>query len=172
MRSKLSFITLVSGVVLFAGAANAQQVATGNNFTVNANVAACSANADCKIDLKLEAKGDFHVNKEYPYKFKATAANGVTFLGKDAAGADTFSKTAGDFTLDSGNEKLGTMTIKFKPASKGGHHRGRLQAERVLRAELPARNRERVDPRHGSLKLTPSRREASGRALRCRSGPT
>jgi len=119
MRSKLSFITLVSGVVLFAGAANAQQVATGNNFTVNANVAACSANADCKIDLKLEAKGDFHVNKEYPYKFKATAANGVTFLGKDAAGADTFSKTAGDFTLDSGNEKLGTMTIKFKPASKG-----------------------------------------------------
>jgi len=119
MRSKLSFLTLVSGVVLFAGSANAQQVATGNNFTVNATVAACSANADCKIDLRLEAKGDFHVNKEYPYKFKATAANGVTFLGKDAAGADTFSKTAGDFTLDSGNEKLGTMTIKFKPANKG-----------------------------------------------------
>ena len=119
MRSKLSFITLVSGVVLFAGAANAQQVATGNNFTVNANAAACTANADCKIDLKLEAKGDFHVNKEYPYKFKATAANGVTFLGKDAAGADTFSKTAGDFILDSSNEKVGTMTIKFKPANKG-----------------------------------------------------
>ena len=119
MRSKLLFTTLVSGVILSASAANAQQVASGNNFTVNANVAACTSGADCTITLKLEAKGDFHVNKEYPYKFKATAANGVTYLGKDPAGADTFSKTAGDFVLDSANEKVGTMTLKFKSANKG-----------------------------------------------------
>lgn len=119
MRSKLLFTTLVSGIVLSASAADAQQVATGNNFTVNASVASCTANADCKIDLKLEAKGDFHVNKEYPYKFKATAASGVTYLGKDGAGPETFSKSAGDFTLDSGNEKVGTMTVKFKSANKG-----------------------------------------------------
>ena len=119
MRSKLLFTTLVSGVILSASAANAQQVASGNNFTVSASVASCTSNADCKIDLKLEAKGDFHVNKEYPYKFKATAANGVTYLGKDGAGPDTFSKSAGDFTLDSGNEKVGTMTVKFKSANKG-----------------------------------------------------
>ena len=119
MRSKLLFTTLVSGVVLCAGAANAQQVASGNNFVVHASVASCTANADCKIDLKLEAKGDFHVNKEYPYKFKATAANGVTYLGKDGAGPDTFSKSAGDFVLDSANEKVGTMTVKFKSANKG-----------------------------------------------------
>ena len=119
MRSKVLFTTLVSGIVLSVSAANADQVASGNNFTVNATAAACTSNADCKIDLRLEAKGDFHVNKEYPYKFKATAANGVTFLGKDGAGVDTFSKAAGDFTLDAGNEKVGTMTIKFKPANKG-----------------------------------------------------
>jgi hypothetical protein len=119
MRSKVLFTTLVSGIVLSASAANADQVAMGNNFTVNSTVAACTANADCKIDLRLEAKGDFHVNKEYPYKFKATAANGVTYLGKDGAGADTFSKSAGDFALDSGNEKVGTMTVKFKSANKG-----------------------------------------------------
>src|SRR5207237_5099335 len=112
MRSKVLFTTLVSGVVLCTSAANADQVASGNNFTVNATAAACTSNADCKIDLRLEAKGDFHVNKEYPYKFKATAANGVTFLGKDGAGVDTFSKSAGDFTLDASNEKVGTMTIK------------------------------------------------------------
>ncbi len=119
MRSKLLFTTLVSGVILSATAANAQQVATGNNFVVSAAVASCTAAADCKIDLRLEAKGDFHVNKEYPYKFKAAAASGVTYLGKDGAGADTFSKSAGDFALDTGNEKVGTMTIKFKSANKG-----------------------------------------------------
>src|SRR5215831_14015817 len=119
MRSKLLFTTLVSGVILSASAANAQQVATGNNFVVNATAAACTSGADCSIALKLEAKGDFHVNKEYPYKFKATAANGVTYLGKDGAGPDTFSKTAGDFVLDSANEKVGTMTLKFKSANKG-----------------------------------------------------
>jgi len=119
MRSKLLFTTLVSGVILSASAANAQQVASGNNFVVNATAAGCTAGADCTIALKLEAKGDFHVNKEYPYKFKANAASGVTYLGKDGAGPDTFSKSAGDFVLDSGNEKVGTMTLKFKSANKG-----------------------------------------------------
>jgi hypothetical protein len=117
MRSKLLFTTLVSGIVLSASAADAQQVATGNNFTVNANVAACTSGADCTIALKLEAKGDFHVNKEYPYKFKANAANGVTYLGKSTP--DTFSKSDGDFVLDASNEKVGTMTLKFKSANKG-----------------------------------------------------
>ncbi|HEY2366338.1 MAG TPA: hypothetical protein VGH87_08135 [Polyangiaceae bacterium] len=119
MRSKLLFTTLVSGVILSASAANAQQVATGNNFVVSAAVASCTSNADCKIDLRLEAKGEFHVNKEYPYKFKAGPANGVTYLGRDGAGPETFSKSAGDFALDSGNEKVGTMTVKFKSANKG-----------------------------------------------------
>lgn len=120
MRSKVSLMMLVTGVTLWASAASADPVARGNNFVVNATVATCNANADCKIDLRLEAVGDFHVNKEYPYKFKASAAPaGVTYLGKDPAGVDMFSKAAGDFTLDASNEKVGTMTIRFKSANKG-----------------------------------------------------
>ncbi len=120
MRSKILMFTLVSGVVLCASAASADQVASGNNFTVNSTVGACTANAECKITLRLEAKGDFHVNKEYPYKFKMNAAPaGVTYLGKDASAADTFSKANGDFALDASNEKVGTMTLKFKSANKG-----------------------------------------------------
>ncbi len=114
MRSKFLMFTLVSGVVLCAGAASADQVASGNNFTVNSTVGTCTANAECKITLRLEAKGDFHVNKEYPYKFKMNAAPaGVTYP------TDTFSKANGDFTLDASNEKVGTMTLKFKSANKG-----------------------------------------------------
>jgi hypothetical protein len=115
-----AFVTTVA-IMTSASSAGAGQVATGDHFVVNANVASCAANAECKIDLRLEAQADFHVNKEYPYKFKANAATGVTFLGKDpgGTGGDLFSKAAGDFALDSGNEKVGTMTIKFKAASKG-----------------------------------------------------
>src|SRR5450755_3446249 len=122
MRSKAGIVlgALVAGSVIFgASTASADQVAKGNNFVVNATAAACAANAECKIDLRLEAQGDFHVNKEYPYKFKATAASGVTYLGKDPTGVDTFSKAAGDFALDTANEKAGTMTIRFKSANKG-----------------------------------------------------
>ena len=119
MRSKVSMMTLTAGVVLWASAASADPVARGNNFVVNANVANCNANAECKIELRLEAVGDFHVNKEYPYKFKATAATGVTYLGKDANDTAIFSKAAGDFALDDKNEKLGVMTVRFKSANKG-----------------------------------------------------
>ncbi len=113
-------VSLAVTAILWATAASADPFARGNNFVVNAAVANCNANAECKIDLRLEAQGEFHVNKEYPYKFKMTAAPaGVTYLGKDPAGVDMFSKAAGDFSLDSGNEKVGTMTIRFKSANKG-----------------------------------------------------
>ncbi len=111
--------SLAVAAVLWGGSAGAGQVAKGNNFVVNADVGACSANAECKIDLKLEAQGEFHVNKEYPYKFKATDAAGVEYLGKDPAGTNVFSKAAGDFALNPSNEKQGTMTLKFKAARAG-----------------------------------------------------
>lgn len=129
MRSKVRsfvFANVVAGVVLASSAASADPIAKGNNFVVNATVATCAANAECKVDLRLEAQGNFHVNKEYPYKFKAAAANGVTYLGKDPAGVDMFSKAAGDFSLDAGNEKVGTMTIRFKSANKGAVNIGGL----------------------------------------------
>jgi hypothetical protein len=115
-----AFASLVTSTVLWASAASADPVARGNNFVVNASVASCAANAECKIDLRLEAQGEFHVNKEYPYKFKMAAApSGVTYLGKDPGGVDLFSKAAGDFSLDASNEKVGTMTIRFKSSNRG-----------------------------------------------------
>jgi hypothetical protein len=120
MRANLLTLSgLTTAVMLWGGVAGAGQVAKGNNFVVNADVAACTSGTECKIDLKLEAQGDFHVNKEYPYKFKATDAAGIEFLGKDPAGKNVFSKAAGDFTLNATNEKQGTMTLRFKPANKG-----------------------------------------------------
>jgi hypothetical protein len=115
----LTLSSLACATALWSGGASAGQVATGNNFVVNANVAACAANAECEVDLRLEAGAGFHVNAEYPYKFKAVAAGGLTFLGKDPTSAETFSKAAGDFVLDPNNEKVGTMTVRFKSASKG-----------------------------------------------------
>jgi hypothetical protein len=111
--------SLFVATIVWASSAGAGQVAKGNNYVVNANVASCAANSECKIDLRLEAQGDFHVNKEYPYKFKATAITGVSFLGKDPQATETFSKAAGDFALDPANEKVGTMSIRFKSGSKG-----------------------------------------------------
>jgi hypothetical protein len=42
---------------------------------------ACSAGKECKVEISLAAKGDFHVNDKYPIKFKAVdpAPEGLTF---------------------------------------------------------------------------------------------
>ncbi len=107
------------------GAASQSAVAGGNhvdgkNFTLDAAPAGeCKAATECHVTIKLKAVGDYHINKEYPYKFKAEGV-GVEFLGSDAAGKNTFSKSAGDFVIDAGDPAKGaTMTLKFKPAAKG-----------------------------------------------------
>jgi len=67
------------------------------------------------VTLRLVASGEYHVNKEYPYKFTAAAAPGVTFLG--SADASTFSRAAGDFREE--GEKIGVMTVRFRPTAAG-----------------------------------------------------
>lgn len=67
------------------------------------------------MTLRIAATGDYHVNKEYPYKFTASASPGVTFLGN--GDANVFSRAAGDFRED--GEKAATMTVRFKPAAAG-----------------------------------------------------
>ena len=119
MRSKvrnLTFAGLVTGVTLWATAASAGQVAKGNNFTVDASAGACRAGAECTVALKLTAGDGYHVNPEYPYKFTANDTSGVEFLGK-TSNKNLFTKSAGDFTVN--GEKVGTMTIRFKPSSHG-----------------------------------------------------
>jgi hypothetical protein len=67
------------------------------------------------MTLHLAAVGEFHVNKEYPYKFLATAAPDVQFLS--SGDANTFSRASGDFREE--GEKSATMTVRFKPTSSG-----------------------------------------------------
>jgi hypothetical protein len=90
----------------------------GNNFKLDASPAGdCKAGETCTATIRLEAVGDYHINKDYPYKFKAKEAPSIEFLGSDPAGKNVFSKGAGDFTID--GEKVGTMTVHFKPGAKG-----------------------------------------------------
>ncbi|HVJ94631.1 MAG TPA: hypothetical protein VM580_32820 [Labilithrix sp.] len=88
---------------------------TGNNYALDLASQACKAGLDCVMTVTLVAQGDYHVNKEYPYKFVATETPGVAYLGKSAP--ETFTRAAGEFVME--GEKSGTMTVRFKPASAG-----------------------------------------------------
>ena len=90
----------------------------GKNFKLDATLDGdCKAGAVCAVVLRLEAANDYHINKEYPYKFKASELAGIEFEGTDAAGKNVFSKNAGDFKID--GEKVATLRVKFKPSAKG-----------------------------------------------------
>lgn len=88
---------------------------TGHHFALNLAATGCHAATECAMTITLVASGDFHVNKEYPYKFTASPAPNVTFLGK--GDATTFSRAAGDFVEQ--GEKTATMTVRFKPGAAG-----------------------------------------------------
>lgn len=96
------------------------QLAKGNNYTIESSpVGTCKAGAECKIEVKLIAGDGFHVNNEYPYKFKANDVAGIEYTGTDASGKNVFSKAAGDFRADAANVKLGYLTVHFKMAKAG-----------------------------------------------------
>lgn len=87
----------------------------GKNFTLDLASVGCSAASECIMTIKLVATGEYHVNREYPYKFMASPAPDVEFLGKGDVMA--FTRAAGDFVEK--DERIGTMTVRFKPASAG-----------------------------------------------------
>jgi hypothetical protein len=90
----------------------------GNHFTLDAAPTGdCAAGANCAVAIKLVAQAEYHINPQYPYKFTAVQAAGVTYLGGDSNGPHIFTKSGGDFAQ--GDAKTGTMTIKFKPSQKG-----------------------------------------------------
>lgn len=88
---------------------------TGKNFALDITAPGCRAGEPCTMAIKLATSGDYHVNKEYPYKFIATPAPGVVFLGK--SDANMFTRASGDFVEQ--GEKTGTMTVRFKPSAAG-----------------------------------------------------
>jgi hypothetical protein len=77
----------------------------------------CIAGGTCTVVVKLVATGDYHINDEYPYRFKADEESGIEFLGGDSGGKNVFSKTAGDWQRS--DAKSGAMSVKFKLAGKG-----------------------------------------------------
>jgi hypothetical protein len=79
--------------------------------------APCASGATCTLGVKLTATGAFHVNDEYPFKFKADEASGpgVEFLGKSTEGKNVFSRQAGDWRKDT--EQTGTMSVAWRVAS-------------------------------------------------------
>jgi hypothetical protein len=92
--------------------------ACATSFFVDAVApASCAVGSSCSLTLKLVALGDYHVNDEYPYRFKADDAPAVRFEGTDAAGKNVFSKPAGDWQKS--DPKSGTMIVKFSPLQKG-----------------------------------------------------
>jgi hypothetical protein len=98
--------------------ADCGHTACGANFFVDAAPGGdCVSGATCTVSLRLVATGDFHINEEYPYKFKADDVPGVTYLGTDAAGAGTFSKAANNWQKT--GAQTGSMTLSFQSADKG-----------------------------------------------------
>jgi hypothetical protein len=90
----------------------------GDHFELDGAANPCKTGTECSVTLKLVTSADYHINKEYPYKFTASAAPGIEFLGKGDATA--FTRANGDFVEQ--GEKAGTMTVRFKPAAAGETH--------------------------------------------------
>jgi len=93
-------------------------ISKGKNFEIETRgPAACNAGAECAALVHLKALGNFHINKEYPYRFLAKPSPGIKFVGKDPGGPEIFSKAAGDFLIDS--EKEASLSVSFVPDAKG-----------------------------------------------------
>jgi hypothetical protein len=114
MNLTIIALALGSSVTLVGG-----QLAKTDTFTLDGSQGTCTAGAECKVDLTLTAAAGFHVNKDYPYKFKANDVAGVEFTGTDAGGKNVFSKASGDFAPDPKDEHVGVMHVHFKAAKAG-----------------------------------------------------
>lgn len=93
----------------------AQTHVTGKNFALDVASPGCRADTTCAVTLRLTTAGDYHVNKEYPYKFIATATPGIDYLGSGTV--TQFSREQGDFKEE--GEKAATLTVRFKAKSAG-----------------------------------------------------
>ena len=64
----------------------------------------CKVNEECKVVLRLKAKGEFHINKEYIAKFNSAASEGVEY-------------TSSSYRFTPSQEKDETFTITIKRTS-------------------------------------------------------
>lgn len=117
MTTKFLATCLVAAAVTTASGLEAADLVKAAHHTIASKDVACSANKECTVTIVLSAGDGYHINKDYPGKFKADELAGVEFLGTDAAGKNVFSKAAGDFKVDT--EKQATLTLKIKAAKAG-----------------------------------------------------
>jgi hypothetical protein len=91
----------------------------GDHFFVDVDPGPpCAAGATCTASVKLTATGAFHVNDEYPFKFKADEGEaGLEFLGKGSEGKNVFSRQDGDWRKDA--EQTGTMSVGWRVEQPG-----------------------------------------------------
>jgi hypothetical protein len=101
-----------------AAAADCRHAVCGESFFVDAVAKdGCSSGGQCEVSLKLVATGAFHVNDQYPYRYKAEPTSAVEFLGTDPTGKNVFSKPAGDWAQT--GAKSGILTVHLAPSAKG-----------------------------------------------------
>lgn len=75
-------------------------------YRIDAGAAApCASGTTCEARLVLTALGDYHVNKDYPFKFIADPAPAVALDGETR------------FALD--DAQHGTLTLRFRPTAPG-----------------------------------------------------
>ena len=75
---------------------------------------AYKAGAEGTVDITFATKGDYHINKQYPYKFKATdpAPEGISFPKPILQRADgSFEEKSGSFKVPFVVSKAGKATV-------------------------------------------------------------
>jgi hypothetical protein len=101
-----------------AGQADCGHTACGSNFFIDAVPPAdCVSGANCAMTLSLVATGEYHINDDYPYKFKADDVPQVAFQGTDPAGPKVFSKQANNWQKSA--PQKGAMNVVFQATDKG-----------------------------------------------------
>ena len=113
----LAVAALLATSALVATVAEAKEI-KGNNFLLTTTTGQCKKGEECTLTLRLEAQGSYHINDSYPYKFTPTKKDDKPVSENVEFVKENFSKSAGDFTKDA--EKVGTMTVRFKPTAAKG----------------------------------------------------
>lgn len=121
MRTVSAFVrVLVWGLTLSVVAAAEQEPRVAFE-----QVGACSVGQPCSATIRIAVDGEFHVNEEYPTKFKGKPSESVVFLGRDAAKPNEFSRTTGDVTAE--GKRAMVVQVRFKVADKQANLLGTLR---------------------------------------------
>jgi hypothetical protein len=104
VATALSFLAL-SGV---AYAASSKADVAEYTAEIKAPADKCKAGSECTVSVEVTAKGEYHINKDYPQKVKTAKTDGVTYT------KETLTKDDGKL-----EEKKISFPLKFTAAKAG-----------------------------------------------------